>query len=101
MRVCVMRACACTGYQFSPDSVSTVDSAVLTYHRVAEAMKFAYARRSELGDDLHLAIDEVPHGQRERGREGGGGRGRERGRQRVDRGGERRGKEAEREGRER
>jgi hypothetical protein len=39
-----------TGYGFSPDSVSTTDKSTVTWHRIVEAMKFAYAKRSSLGD---------------------------------------------------
>ncbi|XP_048747538.2 glutathione hydrolase 1 proenzyme-like [Ostrea edulis] len=38
------------GYGFSPDSVSTTDKSIVTWHRIVEAMKFAYAKRSSLGD---------------------------------------------------
>ncbi|XP_061196443.1 glutathione hydrolase 1 proenzyme-like [Saccostrea echinata] len=37
-------------YGFTPDSVSTPEKSILTWHRIVEAMKFAYAKRSNLGD---------------------------------------------------
>ncbi|PVD32770.1 hypothetical protein C0Q70_08216 [Pomacea canaliculata] len=48
-----------SGYGFTADSMSTTDKAVLTYHRIVEAMKFAYAKRSELGDPKFLNISQV------------------------------------------
>ncbi|XP_025091562.1 LOW QUALITY PROTEIN: glutathione hydrolase 1 proenzyme-like [Pomacea canaliculata] len=50
-----------SGYGFTPDSMSTTDKAVLTYHRIVEAMKFAYAKRSELGDPKFLNISQLVH----------------------------------------
>ncbi|KAI8488055.1 Gamma-glutamyltranspeptidase 1 [Branchiostoma belcheri] len=50
---------SCTGYRFSPASVDGVDNQILTYHRIIEAFKFAYAKRSELGDPNFVDIDEL------------------------------------------
>ncbi|XP_019631209.1 PREDICTED: gamma-glutamyltranspeptidase 1-like [Branchiostoma belcheri] len=47
------------GYRFSPSSVDSVDNQVLTYHRIIEAFKFAYAKRSELGDPNFVDIAEL------------------------------------------
>ena len=44
------------GYNFNSDSDSNTEKAILFYHRVVEAFKFAFARRSELGDN---ATDDV------------------------------------------
>ena len=38
------------GFQFGPSSVQTVDSAALTWHRMTEAYKHAFAERTKLGD---------------------------------------------------
>ena len=34
----------------TPANLSSIESNVELYHRMIEAMKFAYAKRSELGD---------------------------------------------------
>lgn len=38
------------GYNFTRNSLSDFDSSILTYHRIIETFKFAYARRTELAD---------------------------------------------------
>ena len=47
------------GYEFNSDSDMDTDKAVLFYHRITEAFKFAFARRSELGDKEFTAIQNV------------------------------------------
>ncbi|XP_054274778.1 glutathione hydrolase 1 proenzyme-like [Macrosteles quadrilineatus] len=44
------------GYNLTPDSVSTLDKMTTTVHRMVEAFKYAYAKRTELGDPLFVDI---------------------------------------------
>ncbi|XP_062870399.1 glutathione hydrolase 1 proenzyme [Trichomycterus rosablanca] len=46
------------GYNFTADSVSDSQKRVLTYHRIVEVFKFAFAKRSMLGDPKFLNITE-------------------------------------------
>ena len=50
--------CHFAGYDFTSKSVSK-EKIGLTYHRIAEAFKFGFARRSELGDDDFVNVEEV------------------------------------------
>ena len=39
------------GYKFDASSVKYVDNSALTFHRITEAFKHAYAQRTLLGDN--------------------------------------------------
>ncbi|XP_035689951.1 glutathione hydrolase 1 proenzyme-like [Branchiostoma floridae] len=47
------------GYGLNASSVDGTDNQVLTYHRMLEAFKFAFARKTELGDPDFVDIEEL------------------------------------------
>lgn len=47
------------GYKLSPKDVESLESKVLTYHRTIEAFKFGYAKRTALGDENFVNVQEL------------------------------------------
>ena len=47
------------GYNMKPSDRQGMNNSVLTYHRIVEAFKFAYAYRALLGDQDFANVTEV------------------------------------------
>ncbi|KAJ8959097.1 hypothetical protein NQ318_022354 [Aromia moschata] len=47
------------GYDFTRESIDDLNSTITTYHRMIEAFKYAYAKRTELGDVNFVNISEL------------------------------------------
>jgi gamma-glutamyltranspeptidase/glutathione hydrolase/leukotriene-C4 hydrolase len=47
------------GFKFKPEDIDGIHNTVLTYHKIIEAFKYAYAKRTELGDTSFVNITNV------------------------------------------
>lgn len=47
------------GYNMTEDSIQNLSNTTLTFHRLVEAFKFAYAKRTELGDPDFVDVTDV------------------------------------------
>lgn len=48
-----------SGYGFNAASINSTENMILTYHRIIESFKYAYATRTKLGDMEFLDLKEV------------------------------------------
>lgn len=51
--------CLFPGYYLKPQDMDTVEERTLNYHRLIETFKFAYAKRTGMGDDSFIDIKQV------------------------------------------
>jgi gamma-glutamyltranspeptidase/glutathione hydrolase/leukotriene-C4 hydrolase len=49
------------GFKFKPEDIDGIHNTVLTYHKIIEAFKYAYAKRTELGDTSFVNITNLLH----------------------------------------
>ena len=47
------------GYNFTPKDIADENTAALTYHRIVEAFKFGYAKRTNMADEDFFNVTEV------------------------------------------
>ena len=47
------------GFNFNSDDVADIGAKTLAYHRIVEAFKFAYGKRSALGDEEYEDVEGV------------------------------------------
>lgn len=47
------------GFNFTPDSLTDFNRTTLTYHRMIETFKYAYALRNDMGDKEFVDMEEV------------------------------------------
>ncbi|GFO36688.1 gamma-glutamyltranspeptidase 1 [Plakobranchus ocellatus] len=47
------------GYNMQPSDVATKEREIITYHRIIEAFKFAFAKRTEMGDEFFVDISQM------------------------------------------
>ncbi|XP_053677924.1 glutathione hydrolase 1 proenzyme-like [Anopheles nili] len=47
------------GYNFQPDDARTIEQTIRTVHRIVEAFKFAYGKRTEIGDPAFVDVAEL------------------------------------------
>ncbi|XP_046966328.1 glutathione hydrolase 1 proenzyme-like isoform X1 [Vanessa cardui] len=50
-----------SSYNFTNESINGTDNKILTYHRILEAFKYAYAARTKLGDEDFLDLNDFLH----------------------------------------
>ncbi|GFN94052.1 gamma-glutamyltranspeptidase 1, partial [Plakobranchus ocellatus] len=46
------------GYNMKPSDIATIEGEILTYHRIIEAFKFAYAKGADLADEDFVHVSQ-------------------------------------------